>query len=949
MDRLQPGTAARFSSRSSSSGESGQAIFDAFPRKPRSANRIEIPFTVTAEAPSVEAGRSALFRSAASIAPPLRIEYAQPKRKPIYHVAIIGGGPRGLGVLERIQAMLSDEGLSELGLDVRVNVHMIEPQEPGAGLYRPDQEAHRVLRTPAGAVTLWGGPDEQGMIGPTLKEWANASGYRFVDGQFVRGARTGRAVRDDDYLPRALLGRYLNDGYRELEQRLDENPKLRLIHHKLEAIDVKRHRDDRIKIVLAGGFPLIVDHAVLAVGAAKPKLPPEENLLLERVQRVRQRNPLLEFISAPHPLDSLRSISHEATVALRGMGLTSRDVLAELTIGRGGRFDRGENGALHYIASGAEPRIVMFSRGGVPLDARAVLRNDSSEPFEPKFFTRAAIDALRAEKEIRTGSTQLDFEADALPLLEKEICYAFHCSKNGASAVDPSHYDPEVADLTEVRAQLFSPPSAEYADYATYGETVTQHLRDDLSRAKKGSAEQPIKAAAEVWREVRDVVRYCVDFGGLTPDSHRGFFELAARMNRASGAVPHRRNEELLALIEAGIVSFGPGPGSHATLDEDAARFVLRSTALNDPHSMQADVLIHAQIGAFPSLHENGSLFANMFESGLVRPYRNGDFLPGGVDIDFRRQVIDSAGKPVSNLHVSGMAAEGANFFTFVLPGSGSAIRPKVDATQIVSNVKRQLARRFARPVDSSIDVPPSLISPHAAWHPASSRDERMPIYVPTDPSPVSLWTRPGATLTFVAGAPAPAELNGIPMEHADAPSDAQGWLADSAADLATDAPYPLHFAKDKTRRAGVVIIEDEAEPRIWLVVPTNQYWGRITLPQGGADEGELLPITGRREIYEELGLLVRLEEVVGDFGDEYDPTMPEFRAAPSNNVRYWRGKRYAGSVQDMGPETQAVVLATFEEALRLLERPRDRAIVRAAWRQWARRQHQIMKKTLSA
>ena len=81
-----------------------------------------------------------------------------------------------------------------------------------------------------------------------------------------------------------------------------------------------------------------------------------------------------------------------------------------------------------------------------------------------------------------------------------------------------------------------------------------------------------------------------------------------------------------------------------------------------------------------------------------------------------------------------------------------------------------------------------------------------------------------------------------------------------------------------------------------------------------------------------------RLRSVVGDFGLEYDPTPPELRAPTSNDTRFFEGDRIGGSVRDAGWETQALILATYEDALWLLERPRDRAIVRAAWRKWHER-----------
>ena len=53
---------------------------------------------------------------------------------------------------------------------------------------------------------------------------------------------------------------------------------------------------------------------------------------------------------------------------------------------------------------------------------------------------------------------------------------------------------------------------------------------------------------------------------------------------------------ELLALIDAGIARFGPGPNPDLFLDQAQARFVLRSTRLEQPAESYPDVIVRARI-----------------------------------------------------------------------------------------------------------------------------------------------------------------------------------------------------------------------------------------------------------------------------------------------------------------------------------------------------------------
>ena len=46
----------------------------------------------------------------------------------------------------------------------------------------------------------------------------------------------------------------------------------------------------------------------------------------------------------------------------------------------------------------------------------------------------------------------------------------------------------------------------------------------------------------------------------------------------------------------------------------------------------------------------------------------NGEFHPGGIDIDASQNVIDASGRVHLNLWALGIVVEGANYCTYVLP-----------------------------------------------------------------------------------------------------------------------------------------------------------------------------------------------------------------------------------------------------------------------------------------
>jgi hypothetical protein len=135
------------------------------------------------------------------------------------------------------------------------------------------------------------------------------------------------------------------------------------------------------------------------------------------------------------------------------------------------------------------------------------------------------------------------------------------------------------------RPFMLSPPPEARGE--RYPEWVRAFLVDDLAASQLGLLQSPYKAALEVCRDLRDVIRYAVDFDGLTDASHREFYSSYAPLfNRLVGGPVMGRNRELIALLDAGIVRLPGGrvmavsqsPGGQRRLrlvqaDPDCARF----------------------------------------------------------------------------------------------------------------------------------------------------------------------------------------------------------------------------------------------------------------------------------------------------------------------------------------------------------------------------------------
>ncbi|MDT4987408.1 MAG: hypothetical protein QOI74_1502, partial [Micromonosporaceae bacterium] len=87
-------------------------------------------------------------------------------------VCVVGAGPRGVSVLERLCAHVRASAP-----DRPVRVHLVDPHRPGAGgVWRTDQSRHLLMNTVASQVSMFTDasvPVAAREPGPSLYEWAN--------------------------------------------------------------------------------------------------------------------------------------------------------------------------------------------------------------------------------------------------------------------------------------------------------------------------------------------------------------------------------------------------------------------------------------------------------------------------------------------------------------------------------------------------------------------------------------------------------------------------------------------------------------------------------------------------------------------------------------------------------------------------------------------------------
>ncbi|MEV8476104.1 FAD/NAD(P)-binding protein [Streptomyces sp. NPDC051173] len=618
-------------------------------------------------------------------------------------LCLIGAGPRGLSALERICAN------ARLPSAPRpVAVHVVDPYAPGPGrVWRTGQPRDLLMNTVACQVTAFtdesvemAGPRESG---PSLYAWARRLS-RYGDEQAgphdAPVLAEARSLGPDSYPTRTLYGAYLDWVFHRVSAHAPAGVTVHV--HRRTAVALDDGPTGTQTVTLDDGTRITGLHAVVLAQGHLPLQPSET----ETAFGVFAAGRGLTYLPPANPADvDLTAVAPGEPVLLRGLGLNFFDHMALLTSGRGGRFVR-RAGRLVYLPSGREPRLLAGSRRGVPYHARGENEKGASGRCAPRLLTAELIAKMRAQT---AGGTGLDFRTDLWPLVAREVETVYYTTLLSARG--------QGADAGEFRELYLASEDADgqqerllsrfgllpydrwdwhtlerpYRDLEFNGPDhfhrwLADHLRADIAAARAGNVTDPLKAALDLLRDLRNEIRLAVDHGGLDGDSHRrdldGWYTpLNAYL---SIGPPARRTEELLALVEAGLVRI-VGPRMRVWSDRPSGLFAAESPAVPSSR-VHARALIEARLPETDLRRTADPLLRHLLATGQCRPYRipsaRGDgYETGGLAVTGRPyRVVDASGRAHPRRFAFGVPTEAVHWVT------AAGIRPGVDSVTLADS-----------------------------------------------------------------------------------------------------------------------------------------------------------------------------------------------------------------------------------------------------------------------
>lgn len=494
---------------------------------------------------------------------------------PIDRIAIVGGGPRGLYCLESLVGTLVDDPRA-------IEVVLYEPNRClGAGpIYDPAQPAYLRMNFAARHIDAWSSrsPDR-----PAFFKWAVSQGL---------------PVKPDDYVPRAWVGRYLQDCFEQVLDHVRKFGRVEIISHTVSRID-RAH--DRWRVVSEASDDAF-DEVIVTTGHGGWRRSSHSNAFN------------VATIYPPDIMLSPARVPPQSNVEVCGFALTAIDCCLALTEGRGGRFDFTTR-CPTYRPSGREPATIQ-------------LTSRTGRPMWPK-PTGEVVDQL----------------ACLMPIWEAAESQLTILDRRRGEIWFDREVLPIVLDAVEKSAKFLDFPdepaiSDQFANWSANRMTPAEAVRTMRSGYLQACGDEPLSrmmVLGEAWRRLYKPIVHLLSYGGLDDANWSIFQSMSAELERIAFGPPADNLGRMLALIDSGHVV----PSRTAGVEEPTA---------GEGSSIRVDGRIPG-----PTQFSRDSVLSRLTADGLIQQHAR----HRGLIVSEDGEAVSPDGRRVSRLFIFGRATEG--------------------------------------------------------------------------------------------------------------------------------------------------------------------------------------------------------------------------------------------------------------------------------------------------
>lgn len=548
----------------------------------------------------------------------------------VFHIGIIGMGPKGFLGFERLLANL--ESISK----VKIEIHLFNLNRLFATgwIYDPQQPDYLKMNYPNIHISL------QPLTAPSpILDFLSFSQWQ--------AKQHGTNVEEENYkiASRAEVGAYFHHYFLRLMELAPKNITIHTYKNRVESIDKKGRNyliytsDTKFKSPYFYSLLITTGHST--------------SILSKKNENSSNEN----FVPFIYPIqEQLGSLPSNIIIACKGMGLTAIDSVLGLTEGRGGEFKLNAKKEWSYIKSGEEPlKIYPFSLSGIPI----IPRNPNPIGSQKSFFFKRFI-------EDDTSKTKIfDFEKELLPLIKQDILgeYYFQLFKNYDIFLNLNQqFDRVEEEIKEFHLLHASEKKFKAADlfYPYFNDKelnleLPRYWRMWLAELKKNNS--PLVAAARTWKNMSADFNKLYAADRLTPSSKSKFIKkYFSLFNRISFGPPVINIKKMLAIGDLGLLDFSYAKNPTVINSNTSTLTLNQCTTL-------FDILIDARIPR--GYNKDCKVLFNEINSKPIFNYDNAKLNFNHADTimcNEQGNPLDEQGNPDTKITLYGTPTEGFLF-----------------------------------------------------------------------------------------------------------------------------------------------------------------------------------------------------------------------------------------------------------------------------------------------
>ena len=514
------------------------------------------------------------------------------KRSEIFDVAIVGCGPRGLSALESLF-------FKAISQNVKPNVLLVETTEyPGAGLVyslkQPDSNWLNVSTRTLGIP-----PREQikfeEFIIPAFDDFQTWSGY---------AKKELHETATDEFPLRSQVGRYLYERFQSIANILFEQGLLTFIESEVDHIDIKTNE---VWLRIIGGTCFKSKELALCIGHQPIAF---DEQLKSWLKGTKSSN-VCELFTQPYPIPDIKPIiekSNTKIVAIRGFGLAMIDVMRGLTTECGGAFKiiNKSTRRMKYIASGNEPKmIVPFSLDGLPLTPKP-LNHKIDKWFIPSHSQRNAYEESINHSITNKKLTSIQFLLDAISPIIVDRFMALN-----DRSIEHS------LSFNEIEALIFAWSKDEDFEHeliiSKKLNAITM-LRKYVDMANGTGVISLDYCIGQVWRHCQPTMYKLLSFAPISDDLIAKIVQFDERLKRYSYGPPIDSLQQMITLIECGIVNLD------FVKDPKISLHTKEWKLINEDNTCCSDIMINSVLDAPEIVKVVSPIIKSLLSNPLVEP-----------------------------------------------------------------------------------------------------------------------------------------------------------------------------------------------------------------------------------------------------------------------------------------------------------------------------------------